>query len=78
MLNFNQPMALRSILSPKYLEFALRDQYDMGQWEECLFWLRGLNDTYRVKRPLACTSFVYTVPRSGRKKSSRSCPCYLN
>ncbi|WP_337034174.1 phosphotransferase [Paenibacillus illinoisensis] len=49
MLNFNQPMALRSILSPKYLEFALRDQYELGQWEECLFWLRGLNDTYRVK-----------------------------
>ncbi|MFC9712419.1 phosphotransferase [Paenibacillus sp. NPDC056933] len=48
---FNQPTALRSVLNPKYLEFILSDQYDIGHWEECLFWLRGLNDTYRV-----CTS----------------------
>jgi Ser/Thr protein kinase RdoA (MazF antagonist) len=46
---FNQPTALRSVLNPKYLEFALRDQYEIGTWEECLFWLRGLNDTYRVR-----------------------------
>jgi Ser/Thr protein kinase RdoA (MazF antagonist) len=45
----NQPTALRSVLSPKYLKFALADQYDLGTWEECLFWLRGLNDTYRVR-----------------------------
>lgn len=44
-----QPTALRSVLNPKYLESALRDQYDIGTWEECLFWLRGLNDTYRVR-----------------------------
>ncbi|NUU78145.1 phosphotransferase [Paenibacillus xylanilyticus] len=49
MQKFDQPTALRSVLSPKYLEFALSDQYDIGQWKECLFWLRGLNDTYRVK-----------------------------
>ncbi|SEP22684.1 phosphotransferase [Paenibacillus sp. OK076] len=45
---FNQLTALRSVLNPKYLELALSDQYDIGSWEECLFWLRGLNDTYRV------------------------------
>lgn len=44
-----QPTALRSVLNPKYLESALRDQYNIGTWEECLFWLRGLNDTYRVR-----------------------------
>ncbi|NEU61898.1 phosphotransferase [Paenibacillus sp. ALJ109b] len=46
---FNQPTALRSVLNPKYLEHVLSDQYDIGSWEECLFWLRGLNDTYRVR-----------------------------
>ncbi|PQP83363.1 aminoglycoside phosphotransferase [Paenibacillus sp. PCH8] len=46
---FNQPTALRSVLNPAYLEWALSKQYDMGTWEECLFWLRGLNDTYRVR-----------------------------
>ncbi|WP_340015716.1 phosphotransferase [Paenibacillus sp. FSL K6-1318] len=44
-----QPTALRSVLNPRYLESALRNQYDIGTWEECLFWLRGLNDTYRVR-----------------------------
>ncbi|MCW3795161.1 phosphotransferase [Paenibacillus sp. LS1] len=44
-----QPTALRSVLNPRYLESALRDQYDIGTWKECLFWLRGLNDTYRVR-----------------------------
>ncbi|WP_145152698.1 phosphotransferase [Paenibacillus xylanexedens] len=44
-----QPTALRSVLNPRYLESALSNQYDMGTWEECLFWLRGLNDTYRVR-----------------------------
>ncbi|MEK3706334.1 phosphotransferase [Paenibacillus sp. FSL R7-0198] len=44
-----QPTALRSVLNPRYLESALRDEYDIGTWEECLFWLRGLNDTYRVR-----------------------------
>jgi Ser/Thr protein kinase RdoA (MazF antagonist) len=44
-----QPTALRSVLNPKYLESALRNHYDIGTWEECLFWLRGLNDTYRVR-----------------------------
>ncbi|WP_408894039.1 phosphotransferase [Paenibacillus taichungensis] len=46
---FNQPTAFRSVLNPKYLEFVLSDQYDIGSWEECLFWLRGLNDTYRIR-----------------------------
>ncbi|MEK4362219.1 phosphotransferase [Paenibacillus sp. FSL M8-0212] len=44
-----QPTALRSVLNPRYLESALRDQYNIGTWEECLFWLRGLNDTYRIR-----------------------------
>ncbi|WP_339786235.1 phosphotransferase [Paenibacillus sp. FSL R7-0313] len=44
-----QPTALRSVLNPRYLESALRDEYDIGTWEKCLFWLRGLNDTYRVR-----------------------------
>jgi len=46
---FNQPTALRSVLSPAYLEWALQAHYDIGTWEECRFWLRGLNDTYRVR-----------------------------
>lgn len=46
---FNHPTALRSVLSPAYLEWALRAHYDIGTWEECRFWLRGLNDTYRVR-----------------------------
>ncbi|MEO2215293.1 phosphotransferase [Paenibacillus amylolyticus] len=44
-----QPTALRSVLNPRYLESALSNHYDIGTWEECLFWLRGLNDTYRVR-----------------------------
>lgn len=46
---YNQPTALRSVLDPKYLEFCLSGQYDLGQWNECLYWLNGLNDTYRVR-----------------------------
>ncbi|WP_342554292.1 phosphotransferase [Paenibacillus sp. FSL R7-0652] len=46
---FNQPTALRSVLSPAYLEWALHEHYDIGTWKECIFWLRGLNDTYRVR-----------------------------
>ncbi len=46
---YHQPIALRSVLDPKYLEYSLSRQYDIGQWSECLYWLRGLNDTYRVR-----------------------------
>lgn len=46
---YTQPIALRSVLDPKYLEYCLSNQYDIGQWSECLYWLRGLNDTYRVR-----------------------------
>lgn len=46
---FNHPTALRSVLSPAYLEWALQAHYDIGTWQECKFWLRGLNDTYRVR-----------------------------
>jgi Ser/Thr protein kinase RdoA (MazF antagonist) len=43
------PTALRSVLDTKYLEYCLSNQYDLGQWNECLYWLRGLNDTYRLR-----------------------------
>lgn len=46
---FNHPTALRSVLSPAYLKWALQAHYDIGTWQECRFWLRGLNDTYRVR-----------------------------
>jgi len=46
---YTQPIALRSVLDPKYLEYCLNKQYNIGEWKECLYWLRGLNDTYRVR-----------------------------
>ncbi|KAA1180544.1 phosphotransferase [Paenibacillus sp. B2(2019)] len=46
---YTQPTVLRSVLDPKYLEYCLSKHYDIGQWIECLYWLRGLNDTYRVR-----------------------------
>ncbi|GGG14021.1 hypothetical protein GCM10010912_68050 [Paenibacillus albidus] len=46
---YSQPTALRSVLDPKYLEYCLSNLYDIGDWNECLFWLRGLNDTYRIR-----------------------------
>ncbi|SDW80987.1 phosphotransferase [Paenibacillus sp. CF384] len=46
---YNQPMALRSVLDPKYLAYCLSGNYNIGPWHECLFWLRGLNDTYRIR-----------------------------
>jgi Ser/Thr protein kinase RdoA (MazF antagonist) len=46
---YTEPTALRSVLDHNYLQYCLSGQYDLGQWSECLFWLRGLNDTYRVR-----------------------------
>ncbi|UVI33165.1 phosphotransferase [Paenibacillus spongiae] len=46
---YTQPLALRSVLDPKYLTHCLSSHYDIGAWREVLFWLRGLNDTYRVR-----------------------------
>lgn len=46
---YTQPIALRSVLDPKYLEYCLSKHYDIGEWVECLYWLRGLNNTYRVR-----------------------------
>ncbi|MBB3112746.1 Ser/Thr protein kinase RdoA (MazF antagonist) [Paenibacillus phyllosphaerae] len=46
---YTQPAALRSVLDPKYLAYCLSGQYGIGPWQECLYWLRGLNDTYRVR-----------------------------
>lgn len=48
---YNKPTTLRSILDPKYLEYCLSNLYDIGDWLDCLFWLRGLNDTYRIRTP---------------------------
>lgn len=48
---YTQPAALRSVLDSKYLEYCLSGHYDLGQWSECLFWLRGLNDSYKVRTP---------------------------
>lgn len=48
---YTQPTALRSVLDAKYLEYCLSNQYDIGPWNECVYWLRGLNDTYRVRTP---------------------------
>lgn len=44
----NQPVAVSSILAPEYLMSLLGGQYALGRWTECVYWLRGLNDTYRV------------------------------
>lgn len=46
---YNEPKVMRSVLSPKYLKHVLAGQYSVGSWDNCTFWLRGLNDTYRVQ-----------------------------
>lgn len=46
---YSRPTTLRSVLDPKNLEYCLSNLYDIGEWEDCLFWLRGLNDTYRIR-----------------------------
>ncbi|MBB3127016.1 Ser/Thr protein kinase RdoA (MazF antagonist) [Paenibacillus rhizosphaerae] len=46
---YTQPTTLRSVLDPKYLKYSLSKHYDIGEWDECLYWLRGLNDTYRIR-----------------------------
>ncbi|NIK71256.1 MULTISPECIES: phosphotransferase [unclassified Paenibacillus] len=45
----NQPMAVSSVLAPDYLMSCLGGQYELGLWTQCAYWLRGLNDTYRVQ-----------------------------
>lgn len=44
-----ESIALRSVLNPAYLKRRLETLYGLGQWTECRYWLRGLNDTYRVR-----------------------------
>lgn len=44
-----ESIALRSVLNPAYLKSRLETLYGLGQWTECRYWLRGLNDTYRVR-----------------------------
>lgn len=44
-----EPTASRSILRSAYVEHCLSGLYALGKWTECRYWLRGLNDTYRVR-----------------------------
>lgn len=44
----NKPFVLRSVLHGNYLRDLLSDHYNMGDWLECKYLLRGLNDTYKV------------------------------
>lgn len=46
---YEESIALRSVLNPRYLVAQLSGQYDLGMWSECVYLLRGLNDTYRVR-----------------------------
>ncbi|MFC6333333.1 phosphotransferase [Paenibacillus septentrionalis] len=64
---YNQPTTLRSILAPKYLEYCLSNLYDIGDWEDCVFWLRGLNDTYKIR-----TSRGYYILRVYRQSVTES------
>ncbi|TYP69799.1 phosphotransferase [Paenibacillus methanolicus] len=41
--------AIRSVIDPVSLQACLQADYDLGIWQECILWLRGLNDTYRVR-----------------------------
>ncbi|MFB9330285.1 phosphotransferase [Paenibacillus aurantiacus] len=41
--------AIRSIIDPVSLRECLQSDYDLGTWQQCILWLRGLNDTYRVR-----------------------------
>lgn len=68
---YTRPMALRSVLDPKYLEYSLSKQYEIGEWTECLYWLRGLNDTYRIR-----TSSGFYILRVYRLSISESDVAY--
>lgn len=46
---YTKPIARRSVVDPGYLAYCLSGRYDMGEWTECVYWLRGLNDTYRIR-----------------------------
>ncbi|WP_051507384.1 phosphotransferase enzyme family protein [Saccharibacillus sacchari] len=47
--NDEEPIASRSVFRSAYVERRLSGLYDLGKWTECRYWLRGLNDTYRVR-----------------------------
>ena len=68
---YNKPTTLRSILDPKYLTYCLRTLYDIGDWEDCLFWLRGLNDTYQIR-----TTRAYYILRIYRQSIGESDVAY--
>ncbi|MFD2384416.1 phosphotransferase [Paenibacillus xanthanilyticus] len=40
---------MRSVIDPDSLQACLQADYDVGNWQDCILWLRGLNDTYRVR-----------------------------
>lgn len=65
------PIAIRSVLDPKFLDYCLSKQYDIGEWVECLYWLRGLNDTYKI-RTLSGT-YILRLYRLGISESDASC-----
>jgi len=68
---YSEPTTLRSILDPKYLQYCLSNLYDIGDWNDCLFWLRGLNDTYRIR-----TSKGFYILRLYRHSISESDVAY--
>ncbi|OWA34963.1 hypothetical protein B9G55_14585 [Saccharibacillus sp. O16] len=41
--------AARSTLQAEDLRRHLEPLYPLGAWSECRYWLRGLNDTYRIR-----------------------------
>lgn len=67
---YTQPTALRSVLNPKYIEYCLSDHYDIGLWSECIYWLRGLNDTYRLRTSQGF--YIIRVYRQEIKESDAS------
>ncbi|WP_152393224.1 phosphotransferase [Paenibacillus guangzhouensis] len=64
---YTQPIALRSVLDPNYLKYCLSDQYDVGDWQECTYWLRGLNDTYRLRT--SCGDYILRIYRQAVDES---------
>ncbi|GMK43572.1 hypothetical protein PghCCS26_06990 [Paenibacillus glycanilyticus] len=66
----NQPMAVSSVLAPDYLMNGLSGQYELGPWAQCVYWLRGLNDTYRVQTEMG--TYILRVYRQeiGKKEAA--------
>jgi len=67
---YTQPIAIRSVLDPKYLKYCLSEQYSIGDWMECLYWLKGLNDTYKIHT--LSGSYILRLYRLGISESDVS------